>query len=171
MVLGGSLGAAAINALIASKLDYFQEQDVQLLWQCGKGYYPQYSALQSDAVQVLAFIERMDMAYAAADIIISRAGALSVSELCLIGKPVIFIPSPNVAEDHQTKNAMAMVEQGAAYMIREKDLDSGFVPAIEKLLHDPDERTKLGSSMARLGRPSATEDIVKEIEQLLPDRS
>jgi UDP-N-acetylglucosamine--N-acetylmuramyl-(pentapeptide) pyrophosphoryl-undecaprenol N-acetylglucosamine transferase len=171
LVLGGSLGAGAINALIASKLDYFQKKNVQLLWQCGKGYYPQYSALQSDEVQVLAFIERMDMAYATADIIISRAGALSVSELCLVGKPVIFIPSPNVAEDHQTKNATAMVEQGAAYMISEKDLDNAFVPAIEKLLHDPDERTKLGSSMARLGRPWATEDIVKEIEQLLPDRS
>jgi UDP-N-acetylglucosamine--N-acetylmuramyl-(pentapeptide) pyrophosphoryl-undecaprenol N-acetylglucosamine transferase len=171
LVLGGSLGAGAMNALIATNLDYFQKKDVQMLWQCGKGYYPQYSAMQSDEVQVLAFIERMDMAYAAADIIISRAGALSVSELCLIGKPVLFIPSPNVAEDHQTKNALAMVEQGAAYMIREKDLDTAFLPAIEKLLHDPEERTKLGSSMAKLGRPAATEDIVKEIERLLPDRS
>ena len=105
LVLGGSLGARRINQLIEKELQGLLSQKVQIIWQCGKLYLEDYSKYNSAQVQVVAFIERMDLVYAAADVVISRAGASSVSELCIVGKPVIFIPSPNVAEDHQTKNA------------------------------------------------------------------
>ena len=100
LVLGGSLGARRINQLIEQQLPLFEQLGVQVLWQCGKLYYEEYKKYNSEQVRVLAFIDRMELAYAAADVIISRAGASSVSELCVVGKPVIFIPSPNVAEDH-----------------------------------------------------------------------
>jgi len=107
LVLGGSLGARRINQLIESNIETFKGNNVQVIWQCGKLYYEQYKQYNElENVQVHAFLNTMDMAYAAADVIISRAGAISVSELCIVGKPVIFIPSPNVAEDHQTKNAV-----------------------------------------------------------------
>ena len=103
LVLGGSLGARRVNQLIEKELANMLSQNVQVIWQCGKLYLEDYKKYNSANVQVVAFIERMDLVYAAADIVISRAGASSVSELCIVGKPVIFIPSPNVAEDHQTK--------------------------------------------------------------------
>ena len=102
---------------------FFEKQGLQVLWQCGKLYYEEYKKHESNSVKVLAFVNRMDLAYATADVIISRAGAGSVSELCLVGKPVIFVPSPNVAEDHQTKNAEALMAQKAALMLKERDLD------------------------------------------------
>src|SRR5690606_35062563 len=108
LVLGGSLGARRINQLIEKSLPFFEKNNMQVIWQCGKFYEETYKNKGSETVQVHAFLNRMDLAYAAADFIISRAGALSVSELCLVGKPVVFIPSPNVAEDHQTKNAKAI---------------------------------------------------------------
>ena len=127
LVLGGSLGARRINQLIEAQLSYFQNNEIQVIWQCGKLYYEEYKHhQQAPGVQVFAFVKRMDLAYAAADIIVSRAGASSVSELCIVGKPVIFIPSPNVAEDHQTKNALAVSKKNAALLISEKDLDQNF---------------------------------------------
>ena len=119
LVLGGSLGAKSINQLISSNLSFFQENEVQILWQCGKFYYDEYKEKQTEMVQVRPFIENMNDAYAVADVIISRAGASSVSELCVVGKPVIFVPSPNVAEDHQTKNAQAIADEKAAILIKE----------------------------------------------------
>ena len=126
LILGGSLGARRINQLIEKELEFFQNMGLQVLWQCGKLYYEDYKKYNSDSVKVLAFVNRMDLAYITADVIISRAGAGSVSELCLVGKPVIFIPSPNVAEDHQTQNAMALVSQDAAIMLKESELESEF---------------------------------------------
>ncbi|MEN8885611.1 MAG: undecaprenyldiphospho-muramoylpentapeptide beta-N-acetylglucosaminyltransferase, partial [Winogradskyella sp.] len=127
LVLGGSLGARRINELIEANIDFFESQNIQVLWQCGKLYYNQYKHYnQLPNVQVHAFLSTMDLAYAAADVILSRAGAISVSELCIVGKPVIFIPSPNVAEDHQTKNAKSIADKNAAILIKEKDLDSQF---------------------------------------------
>jgi UDP-N-acetylglucosamine--N-acetylmuramyl-(pentapeptide) pyrophosphoryl-undecaprenol N-acetylglucosamine transferase len=112
----------------------------------------------------------MDMAYAAADIIISRAGAGSVSELCIVGKATIFIPSPNVAEDHQTKNALAVTSKNAAVLIRQKELDSIFEDEINSLLTDENRCTALGSAIKKLALPDATIHIVDEIEKLLPNR-
>ncbi len=126
LVIGGSLGARKINELIVEQLSFFSKLGLQLIWQCGKLYFDEYKDFQSDTVRVYDFMNRMDLSYAAADMIISRAGAGSVSELCIVGKPVIFIPSPNVAEDHQTKNAEALVAENAALMVKEKDLEARF---------------------------------------------
>ena len=167
LVLGGSLGARRINQLIEAKLNFFKAQNMQLIWQCGKFYFEQYKSYANDDVQVHAFLNHMDLAYASADIIISRAGASSVSELCLVGKPVLFIPSPNVAEDHQTKNAQAIVSKNAALLIKEKDLDSDFERAFSELISDKNQRETLGTNIKALALPNATEDIVDEIEKLL----
>ena len=124
LILGGSLGARAINQLIEKNIEWLVKQHVQVLWQSGKLYYQEYKKYQSlEGVEVLEFINRMDYAYTAADIIISRAGASSISELCIVGKPVIFIPSPNVSEDHQTKNALAVVEKNAAILLKQSEVE------------------------------------------------
>lgn len=167
LVLGGSLGARRINQLIEKELGFFEKQGLQVLWQCGKLYHEEYKKFNSDSVKVLAFVNRMDLAYAAADIIISRAGAGSVSELCLVGKPVIFIPSPNVAEDHQTQNAKALVAKDAAILIREAQLDSEFESSFSSLMDSKETQEKLGKNIKTMAMPKATEHIVDEIEKLL----
>lgn len=168
LVLGGSLGARRINELIEDKLDFFKSNKIQLIWQCGKLYYEDYKHYNKlDNVQVCPFINTMDLAYAASDVIISRAGASSVSELCLVGKPVIFIPSPNVAEDHQTKNALAVVEKKAAIMVKEKDLDQTFETVFSDLIASTDLQNKLRTNIKALALPEATKHIVDEIEKLL----
>lgn len=167
LVLGGSLGARRINQLIATWVDGGLPEDVQLLWQCGKLYIDAYTRYESAQIHVMAFVDRMDLAYAAADIVVSRAGASSVSELCIVGKPVIFIPSPNVAEDHQAKNAMAIAEKGAAVVIRESELDVRFNGDMASLLLDEGRRRHLGESIKTMAKPGATRDIVDEIEKLI----
>lgn len=168
LVLGGSLGAKRINELIVKKLDFFQEQNVQIIWQCGKLYYQDYK-IYNDVkdIQVHAFLNRMDMAYAASDIIISRAGAGSVSELCIVGKPVIFIPSPNVAEDHQTKNANAIVEKDGAILIKEDDLDVDFENKFSLLNSSKEKQDILSKNIKKLALVNATKDIADEVEKLL----
>jgi UDP-N-acetylglucosamine--N-acetylmuramyl-(pentapeptide) pyrophosphoryl-undecaprenol N-acetylglucosamine transferase len=168
LVLGGSLGARRMNQLVEEKLAYFQSQNIQVIWQCGKLYYQQYkhhNALEN--VQVHAFLNNMDMAYAASDIIISRAGASSVSELCVVGKPVIFIPSPNVAEDHQTKNAKAIAERHAAILIKESELDTQFEVEFDGLLFSSEKRQELSKNIKQLALVNATKDIADEVEKLL----
>ena len=167
LVLGGSLGARSINQLIEKELSFFEEQQLQILWQCGKFYFESYKKYASKNIQVYAFFDRMDLVYAAADVIISRSGALSVSELCLVGKPVIFIPSPNVAEDHQTKNAQAIANENAALLIPEKELDAQFENTFSALVKDEKLQKSLSDGMKSLAKPNATKDIVKEIEKLL----
>jgi UDP-N-acetylglucosamine--N-acetylmuramyl-(pentapeptide) pyrophosphoryl-undecaprenol N-acetylglucosamine transferase len=167
LVLGGSLGARRINQLIEKELDNFQKLDIQIIWQCGKLYYNDYKKHNQQNIKVVDFIERMDFVYAAADIIISRAGASSVSELCIVGKPVIFIPSPNVAEDHQTKNAKAIVEAKGAILLKESQLENEFSIVFEALFHDAEKQKQLGSNIKKLARPNATKDIVSEIIKLL----
>ena len=166
-ILGGSLGARRINELVVSKLSYFEDLGLQLIWQCGRLYHEEYSKYQSEKVKVLDFLNRMDLAYGAADFIISRAGAGSVSELCMVGKPVIFIPSPNVAEDHQTKNAQALVNKNAALMIPESELDQKFESIFSALFNSKEDQLALSRNMRDLAMPKATEMIVDEIEKLL----
>lgn len=137
-----------------------------MLWQCGKGYISSYAKHSGDGVKVLAYINEMDKAYAAADIIVSRAGAGAVSELCLVGKPTIFIPSPVVAEDHQTKNALAMVRAQAALMLKETELD-GFEEMLAVLVADKDQQLELGRNCKAMALPNATRDICDEIERIL----
>ena len=167
LILGGSLGARRINQLIEAQLDFFQGLGIQLLWQCGKLYQEDYEKYNSDNVKVLPFINEMDKAFAASDIIISRAGASSVSELCIVGKPVLFIPSPNVAEDHQTKNAMALIKEDAALLLKESDLDVGFESVFKGLMASKERQEALGSNIKKLALPKATAHIVDEIELLL----
>ena len=167
LVLGGSLGARKINQLIEANLTFFKEQEVQLIWQCGKLYFEEYKKYNEvEDVQVHQFLNRMDLAYAATDFVVSRAGASSVSELCVVGKPTIFIPSPNVAEDHQTKNAKSIVDKHGAILVKENELDT-FPIVIETLLKDKGKQQSLSENINELALPNATNDIVNEIEKLI----
>ncbi|WP_415061012.1 undecaprenyldiphospho-muramoylpentapeptide beta-N-acetylglucosaminyltransferase [Flavobacterium sp.] len=167
LVLGGSLGSRRINQLIAKEIDFITSQNIQVIWQCGKLYFEEYIHFARPNVKVVSFIDRMDLVYAAADFIISRAGASSVSELCLVGKPVIFIPSPNVAEDHQTKNAKAIEDKKGAVLLKENELDEKFEAVFSNLVNDEIKQNELGSQILKLAKPNATIDIVKEISKLL----
>lgn len=160
LVLGGSLGARAINILIEKHLDFFKSLDIHLIWQCGKFYFEEYKKYQSEGVEVKEFIKDMNTAYATADFIISRSGASSVSELCVVGKPVLFIPSPNVAEDHQTQNALAVSQKEAAILIKEKDLEQMFKEEFLKVYASPELQQKLSQNIKKLSKPAATKEIV-----------
>ena len=168
LVLGGSLGARRINQLIEKELDFLLSQNIQIIWQCGKLYLNDYSKYnEKDNVQVVAFIDRMDLVYAAADVVISRSGASSVSELCIVGKPTIFIPSPNVAEDHQTKNAKAISDKNGAILIKESELETQFETIFSDLISNESKQLELSQNIKKLAKPNATKDIVEEIVKLI----
>jgi UDP-N-acetylglucosamine--N-acetylmuramyl-(pentapeptide) pyrophosphoryl-undecaprenol N-acetylglucosamine transferase len=171
LVIGGSLGARTLNLATAAALPRLREAGVQLLWQTGKIYFPeaqqQAQPYGADHLQALEFIQRMDLAYAAADVVISRAGALSVSELCLTGKASVLVPSPNVAEDHQTKNALALVGKGAAVLITDEHAPSRLYDEALRLLTDPNRQQQLSERVRELARPNATTAIVDELFSLL----
>jgi len=166
-VVGGSLGARAINQLIAKNIEWLCAQNLQVIWQIGKLYVDKYSKYNDlEDVQTHTFINNMDKAYAAADFIISRAGAIAISELSIVGKPTIFIPSPNVAEDHQTKNAQAIVSKNAALLLKENELET-FQAVFSTLLEDENQQQQLAKNLQQLALPKATEEIVGEIVKLL----
>ncbi|MDO4880327.1 MAG: undecaprenyldiphospho-muramoylpentapeptide beta-N-acetylglucosaminyltransferase [Capnocytophaga sp.] len=167
LVLGGSLGAKSINELINNNLSFFEENNIQIIWQCGKFYYEAYKNKQTAQVQIRPFIENMEEAYAVADVIISRAGASSVSELCVVGKPVIFIPSPNVAEDHQTKNAQAIADKNAAILLKENELEEKFQTTFLEILKNDEKRKQLSENIKSLAKPNATSQIVDEILKII----
>ena len=167
LVLGGSLGARKINSLVDSSLEHFKSEGINVIWQCGQYYYDEYKHKGNKRVQVHAYLNRMDLAYAAADIIVSRAGALSVSELCLVGKPVIFIPSPNVAEDHQTKNALALADKDAAIVLAENRAEEHFTEILSGLLKSEAKQRSLSENIKKLARPNATREIADQIEKLI----
>ena len=167
LVLGGSLGARRVNQLIEQQLPFFKALGAQLIWQCGKLYFEEYKKYESEDVKVFDFLNNMNYAYSAADIIISRAGAGSVSELCIVGKPVVFIPSPNVAEDHQTKNAEALLVEDAALMLKEKDLEDQFEKVFKELYESKEKQSQLGENIKRMAMPHATSQIVDEIDKLI----
>jgi UDP-N-acetylglucosamine--N-acetylmuramyl-(pentapeptide) pyrophosphoryl-undecaprenol N-acetylglucosamine transferase len=166
LILGGSLGASEVNKHIDKSLELLKEQGWQLLWQCGKLYEKEYVSKTQSGVVVSAFIDDMPAAYAAADVIVSRAGAGTLSELCLIGKPAILIPSPNVAEDHQTHNAKALSEKGAAVLIAENELDERFTVELSALYNSSRRGKLIGANIKKLAQPNATNDIANLIEQL-----
>lgn len=166
LIIGGSLGAKRVNEIVHHFIQKHQDKQLSFIWQTGKFYYENYTSMQAANCKVMAFIQHMEEAYAAADIIISRAGAGSVSELCLVGKPVIFIPSPNVAEDHQTKNAQALVDKDAAICIKESEASEVFEETLVNLVSDKVLQKKLAMNCKALARPNATKDIVDEIEQI-----
>jgi UDP-N-acetylglucosamine--N-acetylmuramyl-(pentapeptide) pyrophosphoryl-undecaprenol N-acetylglucosamine transferase len=167
LILGGSLGARKINQLIEANLEFFKNKEVSVIWQCGKFYFEDYKKYNElKHVQVHQYLNRMDLAYATADIIISRAGASSVSELCIVGKPVIFIPSPNVAEDHQTKNAKSIADKHGAILLNETELET-FPIVFETLIKDFGKQKILSENINEMALPGATSAIVNEVEKLL----
>lgn len=171
LIIGGSLGARRVNQLIEKELDFFNKKEVQLIWQCGKLYYAEYKKhTDQKNIQVYQFLDTMDLAYAAADVIISRAGASSVSELCIVAKPTVFIPSPNVAEDHQTKNAKAIVDKNGALLLKENELEDNFQDTISELLESEELQNKLSKAIKKLALPNATLDIVDAIEELIKNK-
>lgn len=167
LVIGGSLGARVVNQTIAKHLETIKSLQCNLIWQCGAFYHKDYKHFDEKNIRVLKYIDDMQAAYAGADIIISRAGAGSVSELCIVGKPVIFIPSPNVAEDHQNKNAQSITAHKAAISIEEKDLEAKFEHELKALLKDKEKQEKLSKNIKELAKPKATKDIVDIVEKLI----
>jgi UDP-N-acetylglucosamine--N-acetylmuramyl-(pentapeptide) pyrophosphoryl-undecaprenol N-acetylglucosamine transferase len=169
VILGGSLGSRRINELIADYHQIILDQNLQIIWQCGKLYIDKYKIFNEiPNIQVLAFVDRMDYLYACADFIISRAGASSVSELCIVAKPTIFIPSPNVAEDHQTHNAKAIVEKNGAIMIKEADLENTFKIEFLNLIQNEKKQDTFSKNMQKLAKPHATQHIVDKVIDLMP---
>ncbi len=171
LVLGGSLGARTLNQAVLKDMEKLEESDYQVLWQSGKFYFKDMLAKLEESglkhIHLREFIREMDLAYAAADVIVSRAGALSVSELSLVGKPVIFIPSPNVAEDHQTKNAMAYVNHQAALLLKDSEAVGHLKIKVDGLMQDAELATALGNNMKKLAKPDAALAIVSELEKLV----
>jgi UDP-N-acetylglucosamine--N-acetylmuramyl-(pentapeptide) pyrophosphoryl-undecaprenol N-acetylglucosamine transferase len=174
LVTGGSLGARTLNHSLLADLDKLIAVDVQLIWQTGKVYYKGIMEKLGDNyhpnIRILEFLNRMDLAYAAADMIISRAGAGTIAELCIIGKPVILVPSPNVAEDHQTKNALALVQTNAAVFVTDKDAETTLIPKALELLKDKDQQETLSANISKLALPSADEVIAQHVIDMINNR-
>ncbi len=171
LILGGSLGARTINESILAGIDQLIDAHIQVIWQTGKLYYEgikaQIEHKDLRRIRVVDFLKQMDLAYAASDVVISRAGALAISELCIAKRPTILVPSPNVAEDHQTKNAMALVNEDAALMVKDVEAKNTLVSEALKLVYDEPLAEKLSINIGKWAKPQATEDIVDEIEKLI----
>ncbi len=171
LIIGGSLGARTINESIFNGLDRLIEAGVQVIWQTGKFYYDniqkEVAGKNLGMIRISDFVKQMDLAYAAADVVISRAGALSISELCLASKPAILVPSPNVSEDHQTQNALALSKKDAAILIKDVDAREKLVTEALALLNDTDRCATLSKNISAMGKPDAAVNIVKEIEKLI----
>ena len=171
LVLGGSLGAKNINEFISKNLDFFDNNKIEIIWQCGNMYYDSYKKFNSKKIKVFPFIKDMNKAYCSADYIISRSGASVISELCIVGKPVVFIPSPNLAEDHQTKNALNIVNKNAAVMVKEKHLNDKFFRVFEKLINDESYSNELSKAIKLLAKPKATIKIIQQIKSRLKNEN
>ncbi len=171
LILGGSLGARTINESILAGIDKLIDSQIQVIWQTGKLYYDGIKAQVENKdlrrIRVVDFLKQMDLAYAASDVVISRAGALAISELCIAKKPCLLVPSPNVAEDHQTKNAMALANEGAALMVKDSEAKESLVSEVLKLIYDEQLSEKLSVNIGKWAKPHATEEIVNEIEKLI----
>ncbi len=168
-ITGGSLGARGVNNAIIHHLKNFHDQGIQLIWQAGKIYIEEArekAAPYADSIKALDFIDRMDLAYIAADLIISRAGG-TISELCIIGKPTILMPSPNVAEDHQTSNAKSLVEKEAALMVKDDEAKAQLFDAVQEVLKDENRMNRLAKNIKALARTDSAEKIAKEVLKLV----
>ncbi len=167
LVVGGSLGAGSLNQSILQNLDLIAISGVQVLWQCGSYYYAGVQEKIKDSkpsnLVLTEFVSRMDLAYALADVVVSRAGAGTISELCLLGKASVLVPSPNVAEDHQTKNAMSLVKNDAAMMIADRDANEKLWTAVFALANDTANREKLEKNILKLAKPNAAKEIIDVI--------
>lgn len=166
-VLGGSLGSDRINKTIKKNIEFLISKNIFIIWQCGKSYYNDYKSYNSDKIFVTDFFDDIDSIYSTSDIIIARSGALTLSELAIVSKPSILIPSPNVAEDHQFKNAKSIEEKDACICIEEKDLDLIFKNKLDLLLNDEKLRGDLSYNMSKIAMPNASYDIVDIIKKHL----
>jgi UDP-N-acetylglucosamine--N-acetylmuramyl-(pentapeptide) pyrophosphoryl-undecaprenol N-acetylglucosamine transferase len=170
LVTGGSLGARTLNNSVMGGLDRLVAEDIQVIWQTGKFYYKsiieQLGEDYHPNIRIMEFVNRMDLAYAAADLIISRAGAGTIAELCMIKKPVILVPSPNVAEDHQTKNALALVQEHAAVFIADRNAEAKLIDRAIALLKDKETQKTLSTNISKMAMPDADEVIAKEVIQI-----
>ena len=168
-VVGGSLGANSINTVIENNLNFFKENNLQLIWQTGKEYASAAAGAEEERSNIWtnAFINNMEYAYAAADIVVSRAGAMAIAELCVVGKPVIFVPYPYAAEDHQTANANELVTKHAAIMIKDSEVNDKLISTIASLANDPVKANELKENIAILGNTNADELIAHEILKTL----
>ncbi|MBQ7279486.1 MAG: undecaprenyldiphospho-muramoylpentapeptide beta-N-acetylglucosaminyltransferase [Bacteroidales bacterium] len=169
--VGGSLGASSINNMLLNHIDTFADHGIQIVWQTGRWMYEQVRDAVARRgvekwVKVHQFITRMDMAYTAADVVMSRAGAIAISELCIVGKPIILIPSPNVAEDHQTKNAQSLVNKGAAILVADKDCNNEGIDKLLEIIASPDKRISMSKACASLALRGSADKIVDEIEKI-----
>lgn len=167
LIIGGSLGARTVNNAMEDNFEIIKNQkNIQYIWQCGKLYFDEFQTKETAKlpnVHLTKFIDRMDLAYAVADVVISRAGATSISELCLVGKPTILVPSPSVAEDHQTKNAMALVEKNAAILVRDAEASEKMITTAQKVLTNDEQSAELSENIKKLGKKNAAEVIAREV--------
>lgn len=167
LVLGGSLGARTINRAVMNDFTNLAQKNVQVLWQCGNIYFDEAKRLwdkeKPGNIVLQDFISRMDLAYAVADVVISRAGAGTISELCLSAKPCVLVPSPNVAEDHQTKNAMTLVNNNAAVLKKDKDAEKSLIDAALRLMEDEEKKNELAKNIKKLAVPDSAKLIAEEI--------
>jgi len=170
LIFGGSLGAGSLNEAVRHNLKELNDHlDLQFIWQVGQYYHDAYKDIDEaklDNVKVLPFIERMDLAYAAADLVVCRAGALTISELCLAAKPAILVPSPNVAEDHQTKNAMNLADKGAAWLIKDSEVKNDLGKKIREIFNDQKQLEKVSEKVGLLGKPDAAEEIASVVKSV-----
>ncbi len=171
LVIGGSLGARTINESITAGIEKINASGIQLIWQTGKNYFEKTKSFTSENVKIYDFISRMDLAYAAADVVISRAGALSVSELCLVGKPVIFVPSPNVTADHQTKNATTLTEKNAAILVRDVEAQEKLINEALLLMQDEVKCKTLSQNISALAKRESAQRIAQIIYDLVEKNS
>tara|TARA_B110000263_G_scaffold246605_1_gene257913 strand:- start:6121 stop:7248 length:1128 start_codon:yes stop_codon:yes gene_type:complete len=169
LVVGGSLGAKSINESILTNLSLIRESSFQLIWQTGSTYYNviQSKKLESTNIKILPFIDRMDLAYSVADVIISRAGAIAISELCVVGKPLILVPSPNVVDDHQTKNAQDVLKKNACLVVNDYKAKDILLKEAINLLNDNNKLMLISSNLKELAKPNASKNIVNELYNLL----
>jgi len=172
LVIGGSLGAGSINNGVRNAVDTLLQNDqVQLLWQCGPYYYEkleeEIGSRAGDSIKLMPFISQMDMAYAMADVVVSRAGAGTISELALLGKAAILIPSPNVSEDHQTKNAMSLVKEGAALMVPDHETTERLIPEALELLKNNEQRKRLEEKIKLFAHINSADQIAEEVENIV----
>jgi len=169
LIVGGSLGAKSINESVDAGLDELMKENVQVIWQTGKPYYEQAKKRAepfSDKVKVLDFIKEMDCAYAAADVVISRAGALAIAELCIVGKPVVFVPYPYAAEDHQTSNAMALVKRNAAMLVKDSDAKATLIKTLKKILQDSNLQKTMSANLKAMAIKNADERIAGKVIEI-----
>ncbi len=169
LVIGGSLGARSINQAVDAHAQRWEQEQLQVIWQTGKGYVEasQKRCAGLNHVKAYEFIREMDMAYAAADLVVSRAGAMSISELCLVAKPSVFIPSPNVSEDHQTKNAMALVNNGAALLVKDAEATERLGDTVGHLMTHEAELKRYATAIGAMAQKDAAERIVEEVKKLI----